>query len=256
MGNQPLNERALAVLQNLDPRSKALMLTGLALGGKDAKAHFATNMMFAEPGLMPADIVPGIIAANNCGEWMDQLISDGEDIDFAEHLRFCTSYIEEETCDCEWEQGTTLIGDWKEVTTFYKNGKEVPEGTKGAKAKTEWVHDEEGSEGFAGIWSSSTYDITVVWSKFVYRGGRWCSPCAPGQASIPHGGESFDPDTDGVVCYILPHELHLCFECHEFERPTVWAPGYYGAVLCAVCCERHGVDFKTGDLKESTNEAK
>ena len=65
----------------LNPRwAKASPITAFAgTGGKSNTANYAMNMLFAPPGFSPADIVSGIIAANNCGEWMDQMISDGID---------------------------------------------------------------------------------------------------------------------------------------------------------------------------------
>lgn len=250
MTNKPLTHDQVQRLLALNPRAKASLITAFAgTGGKSNTANYAMNMLFAPPGFSPADIVPGIIAANNCGEWMDQMISDGIDLDALAHAREC----QDEYCECELEQGETLIGDWHQVEEWHIRNRIVKPRTKGSKRRMVWAEyteEHEGADGFAAIWSPTTYDITVVWSKWVYRGGRWCSPCAPGQASIPHGDTSFDPTTDGVSCYVLPPDLHLCFECHTFDRPVVYAQHYYGAMLCAVCCERHDIDFRNGELRQ------
>ena len=52
-----------------------------------------------------------------------------------------------------------------------------------------------------------------------------------------------------VLLHVLPPDLHLCFECHV--RPACWyAQHYYGAMLCAVCCERYDIDFRNGELRQ------
>ena len=185
--------------------------------------------------LLPSiETVTGVIDANKCREWLYEEIHAGTDLDLLEHLKECKSYKRGHGCDCDTEGGDTLIGDWKQTWVWRLNGHDVPANTPKAKRKKVWVEDQKGASGYAAIYRSNSYVVQVSWSKWEFKDARWCSPCYPNQGSI-------DTWDGGVRVYILPPDMHFCFECNHPERSTVWAKGFYGAVLCDVCCERHNI---------------
>ena len=259
MTTKPLSDKAIDHLQALSSQSKAALIPALVEASRagDARANYATNMLFAPAGFRPAEVVPGVIHPNHCAEWIHEEISSGLDIDWIGHEKVCEGIKEDGECNCDYEQGQTLLGDWKRVDVYRIDWQTVPKGTKGAKRKRVYVEDKnkKGGDGYSATWYGGSYssgDIIVSWSKWVYTGGRWCSQCNPGQASIPHGDESFAPATDGVACYILPPALHRCFACNHYEREVVYTPNDWGAVLCDVCCTRFGIDFAIEKRKESS----
>jgi hypothetical protein len=232
------------ITERSGPEAAQLMMALLHEPESEQK-HRMSNQLF-HPGMQVADIVPGIIHQNDCSEWIHDEISNGHDVDWDSHAKVCEGIKENGQCDCDYSQGDTLLGDWKRVYVYRLGRREVPKGTPGSKRGFTQVEDKKGKDGFSAYWYGGDYGsltIRVSWSKWIYCNADWCSPCYPGQASIGKLG------SDGVSAYVLPPELSRCYDCQDVERPVVHAVDYDGAMLCDVCCEKYGIDYKTGGWK-------
>lgn len=187
------------------------------------------------------DPVVGVIDANSCREWIYEEINAGTDLGLIEHLSECEDHKSGRGCDCEVDWGRVLIGDWKKSWVWrMPGGREVKAHTPGSKRHQVWVEVKDGPNSYSAMYNKSGYTIQVTWSKWIFQDARWCSPCYPGQADL-------NSDGGGVVAYQLPPELSRCVECKDYEREVVYATGAEGRMLCDVCCEKYGIDFKTGE---------
>jgi hypothetical protein len=97
----------------------------------------------------------------------------------------------DESCNIECDDHEKLIGDWlKDDEGLY-------------------YPDEHGE--FAAIVTSSTFScVQVVWSKWIAKNKRLCSPCFPNQADL-------DSENGKFTCYALPKDL-VSYEDYEVEE--------------------------------------
>ena len=146
--------------------------------------------------------VTGVIDANACNSEIYEEINNGTDLGWIEHRKECKG----EECMHD-VGGRVLIGSWRKTWVWRNHrGKELdrkpadPDVSATFKRVKVWAPDTTGE--YAAMYNKDVYTIQVDWSKHTAF-GQWCSPCYPGQASIPKAGDN----TGFVLCYTLPPAL-------------------------------------------------